>query len=142
MTQPDHPDQPVSKLPTFIQFTRDWKREVQEHAATVEEGLARPGVLFDAHVAQIKRDCVERQEDLDMFQGQAKRWTALPSLSASRRRGVKELTDDLAEIRRLNEQIRNNAALLERATLEQQMDVPDVEWGAAALRGEKLPPRF
>lgn len=139
MTQPD---QPIAKLPTFIQFTRDWKREVQEHAATVQEGLGRPGVLFDAHVAQIKSDCGERQEDLDMFQGQAKRWAALPGLSASRRRAVKELADDLAEIRRLNEQIRDNAALLERATLEQQMAAPDAEWGIAALRGEKLPPRF
>lgn len=67
MTQADHPDQPISKLPTFIQFTRDWKQEVQEHAATVQEGLGRPGVLFDAHVAQIQSDCAERQGDLDIL---------------------------------------------------------------------------
>lgn len=142
MTQANHPDQPISKLPTFAQFTRDWKREVQEHAATVQEGLSRPGVLTDAHVAQIKSDCSERQDDVDMFRGQAERWAVLPNLPAARRRGVKELTDDLAEIQRLNDQIRDTAALLARATLEQQMAVPDVEWGIAALRGEKLPPRF
>lgn len=142
MTQADHPNQPISRLPVFLQFTRDWKREVQEHAATVQEGVSRPGALFDAHVAQIKSDCGQRQDDLDMFQGQAKRWQALPNLPAARRNGLKELTGDLAEIQRLNEQIRDTAALLERTTLEQQMAAPDVEWGIAALRGEKLPPRF
>ncbi|MFB6505665.1 hypothetical protein ACFC07_21760 [Streptomyces sp. NPDC056099] len=142
MTQPTPPDQPISRLSTFRSFATDWKREVREHAETVNEGLSRPGALTDGHVARIKSDCDERVGDLDMFEGQAARWSALPDLSESRRSGVKELTDDLAEIRRLNDQIRDTAALLERATLEQQMSVPDVEWGIAAVLGEQLPPRF
>lgn len=136
MTQPTPIDHPISKLSFFLRHTAAWKREVRENAETVQEGLSRPGVLTDADVARIKRVYTEQQEDLALFEAQSARWAALPNLTGSRRSGLAELDDHLAELRRINAQILDMAALLERATLEQQMSAPDVEWGIAALRGE------
>lgn len=129
-------DHPISKLSQFLRHTAEWKQEVVQHAETVQEGLGRPGVLTDADVARIKRNCAEREESLALFEGQSSRWAALPGLSGSRRSGLAELDENLATMRRLNAQILDSAALLERATLEQQLSAPDLEWGLAALRGE------
>lgn len=129
-------DHPISKLSQFLRHTTSWKQEVTQFAETVTEGLARPGVLTDGDVARIKRNCTARQEDLELFEAQSARWAALPNLSGSRRSGLAELDDNLATIRRLDAQILDTAMLLERATLEQQMSAPDLEWGLAALRGE------
>ncbi|MFF4409771.1 hypothetical protein [Streptomyces sp. NPDC001404] len=136
MPQQQPIDHPISKLSYFLRFTASWKQEVKQHAETVKEGLSRPGVLTDRDVARIKHNCTERQEDLTLFEAQSARWAALPNLSGSRRRGLAELDDSLAEIRRLDAQILDMAALLERATLEQQMGASDLEWGLAALRGQ------
>ncbi|MGY0067980.1 hypothetical protein ACWZEH_14355 [Streptomyces sp. QTS137] len=136
MTQPTPIDHPISKLSFFLRHTAAWKREVRENAETTKEGLSRPGVLTDADVARIKRVYTEQQEDLALFEAQSARWAALPNLSGTRRSGLAELDGNLAELRRINAQILDMAALLERATLEQQMSAPDVEWGIAALRGE------
>ncbi|MEV6956556.1 hypothetical protein [Streptomyces sp. NPDC051183] len=129
-------DHPISKLSQFLRHTGAWKQEVVQFAETLKEGLGRPGVLTDADVARVKRNCTARQEDLELFEAQSARWAALPGLSGSRRSSLRELDDNLETIRRLDAQILDTATLLERATLEQQLSAPDLEWGLAALRGE------
>jgi hypothetical protein len=136
MPQPTPIDHPISKLSFFLRHTSEWKREVREHAATIEEGLTRPGQLLDSDVARIKRVYTEQQEDLALFEAQSARWSALPGISGSRRAALAELDDNLAELRRLNARVLDIAALLERATLEQQMGASDLEWGISALRGD------
>jgi len=129
-------DHPISKLSFFVRHTSAWRRDVRENAETLQEGLGRPGVLRDADVARIKRVYTEQRESLALFEAQSARWAALSNLAGSHRRGLAEVDENLAELRRLNAEILDMAALLERATLEQQMSAPDVEWGLAALRGE------
>jgi hypothetical protein len=136
MPEPTPIDHPISKLSFFIRHTAAWKRDVRENAESLEEGLGKPGVLRDADVARIKRVYTEQQGDLSMFEAQSARWSALPNLSGSRRTALKELDDNLAELRRLNAQVLDTAALLERATLERQMGASDLEWGIAAIQGE------
>ncbi|MEU3904176.1 hypothetical protein AB0F20_10190 [Streptomyces goshikiensis] len=129
-------DHPISKLSYFLRYTAGWKQEVAQFEETLKEGLGQPGVLTDANIARVKRNCIARREDLELFEAQAARWAALPGLSRSRRSGLKELDDNLAAIRSLDAQIHDTATLLERATLEQQMSASDLDWGLAALRGE------
>jgi hypothetical protein len=136
MPQPTPIDHPISKLSFFVRHTCEWKREVRENAATIKEGLSRPGQLRDSDVARIKRVYTQQQEDLALFEAQSARWSALPGISGSRRAALAELDDNLAELRRLNARVLDIAALLARATLEQQMGASDLEWGISALRGD------
>jgi hypothetical protein len=136
MPEPTPIDHPISKLSFFIRHTAEWKRDVRENAETLEEGLEHPGVLRDADVARIKRVYTQQQDDLALFEAQSARWAALPNLTGSRRMGLAELDDNLAQLRRLNARVLDIAALLERATFEQQMNASDLEWGIAAVQGE------
>jgi hypothetical protein len=136
MSEPQPIDHPISKLSFFIRHTFQWKREVRENAELILEGLGRPGVLRDADVARIKRVYTDQRGDLELFEAQSARWAALPNLTGSRRTGLAELDENLAELRRLNAQVLDAAALLERATLEQQMGASDLEWGIAAIQGQ------
>jgi hypothetical protein len=136
MPEPTPIDHPISKLSFFIRHTAEWKRDVRENAETIEEGLGRPGALRDADVTRITRVYTEQQEDLALFEAQSARWAALPNLTGSRRMGLAELDENLAELRRLNARVLDAAALLERATLEQQMSASDLEWGIAAVQGQ------
>lgn len=129
-------DHPISKLSFFIRHTAAWKREVRENAETLREGLGKPGVLLDADVTRVKRVYTEQQDDLALFEAQSARWAALPNLTGSRRMGLAELDENLAELRRLNAEVLDTAALLERATLEKQMGASDLEWGIASIQGE------
>ncbi|MFJ4010877.1 hypothetical protein [Streptomyces sp. NPDC090026] len=129
-------DHPISKLSFFIRHTTAWKREVRENAEALREGLGKPGVLRNADVARVKRVYTEQQDDLALFEAQSARWAALPNLTGSRRMGLAELDENLAELRRLNAEVLDTAALLERATLEKQMAASDLEWGIAGIQGE------
>lgn len=129
-------DHPISKLSFFIRHTTAWKREVRENAEALREGLGKPGVLRDADVARVKRVYTEQQDDLALFEAQSARWAALPNLTGSRRMGLAELDENLAELRRLNAEVLDTAALLERATLEKQLAASDLEWGIAGIQGE------
>lgn len=138
---PEYP--PIQRLTTFWQFAAEWKPEKAEYTAHLRKGLSHPGELTDAHVARLKKDCEECEETLDMFEGAARHWATLrKNLSAQQRRRLDELADDLAAVRRMNDECRDLTELLARATLEQQLAAPDEEWGAAALLGKPLPPRF
>ncbi|MGW5693194.1 hypothetical protein ACWEWX_20125 [Streptomyces asiaticus] len=129
-------DHPISKLSFFIRHTTAWKREVRENAEALREGLGKPGVLRDADVARVKRVYTEQQGDLALFEAQSARWAALPNLTGSRRMGLAELDENLAELRRLNAEVLDTAALLERATLEKQLAASDLEWGIAGIQRE------
>lgn len=129
---------PISKLEFFIDHTRRWAVDVREHLEILEEARAKPHVLADSDVAQIKRVYTEQAGDLVLFEEQAEKWGTLPALSPSRRAKLKTLTGQLAGLRELNKKVLDLAGELSKGTIDTVMAASDAELGLAALLGERM----
>ncbi|MFD4977543.1 hypothetical protein [Streptomyces sp. NPDC058424] len=128
---------PISKLEFFIDHTRRWLADVQEHVDTLEEARTKPHVLADSDVARIKRVYTEQAGDLTLFEEQAEKWGRLPDLSPSRRAKLKTLDEQLAGLRELNKKVLALAEELAKGAIDTVMAASDEELGLAALLGER-----
>ncbi|MCJ1676191.1 hypothetical protein MTF65_02205 [Streptomyces sp. APSN-46.1] len=126
---------PISKLEFFVEHTRRWLADVQENADTLEEARTKPHVLADTDVVRVKRVYTEQADDLALFEEQAEKWGQLADLSPSRRAKLKNLDEQLAELRELNKKVLALADELAKGIIDTVMAASDAELGLAALLG-------
>jgi hypothetical protein len=120
--------QPLSRLPFIAAVLDGMLTDTEEHYQTLLEAKPKPYVLDDATVARVLQVYSDQAADFRLYQEQLARW-GRDSLTATQRREVTRLAEQLDRLRVINAAILALAEELQTGTIERLLAKSDLEIG-------------
>ncbi|CAM3946226.1 hypothetical protein [Deinococcus frigens] len=132
--------QPISSLPKIVAAMDGMLEETQEFQVTLSEARGKSHVLDDGTLDRVDRQYRERQEDLDLFAEQLRRWQTL-DLTEGQRTSIEALTQEVKAAQTAVDGVLALSAELREGTIDRVMELSDMEMGLMTML-EMTPAQF
>ena len=132
---------PIDFLPVYLTLLRGMLDSNQEQFDVLSKARQKPGVLDDPTIQRFLKLFTEQKEFFWVWEGQIERWSQL-NLDAFHHSMLKELKDDLREIKILNAKILDLVHELEPHTIDRILAKDDGELAMEFLSNPGQDPEF
>ncbi|CAM3474117.1 hypothetical protein DESA109040_14080 [Deinococcus saxicola] len=126
--------QPISSLAKVVTAMDGMLEETQEFQATLSEARGKPHVLDDDTLDRVDKQYRDRQEDLDLFTEQLRRWQVL-DLTEGQRTSIQALTREVEAAQVAVDGVLALSIDLCEGTIDRVMELSDAEIGLMTMLG-------
>lgn len=126
--------QPISSLTKIVTAMDGMLEETQEFHSTLSEARGKAHVLDDETLDRVDGQYHDRQEHLDLFAEQLRRWQAL-ELGGEQRTSVEGLLRDVEAAKTAVEEVLALSSELRERTIDRVMELSDMETGLMTMLG-------
>jgi hypothetical protein len=127
---------PISRLPMIATAIDEMLGLAEEQYGNLQQARERPHVLDDYTVSRVAKVFTEQSNDLWLYEEQLARWKK-DELTATQRREVERLDEQLTRLREAIASILSLAEELKSGTIESVLAKSDIELALEVLSGKR-----